>query len=334
MILRRTGYLLLLLGMAAAFLLSDHYFPLYALVLLLLLPVASLVLSRPLLKGVSLSLSALPNEPEREQEAHFVLTLHAAGPVTRTDCVVTVENHMTGTSFRRRVTLPRKDGGDYETIPLPTEHCGWVVCTVERGRLWDFLGLFARKLTLPPPAAAAVYPVFLEGGPLPESLREKVRQPVLRPRPGGGPGEDYELRDYRPGDPLRSIHWKCSARRDDLVVREVLEEVPSAMLLTFDHVGPPEVLDQVLDRVQALSRRLLEREQRHFLLWMDRKGRLQWADICSSSAYRSAIKRILSTAMGEGASTLDHVPVELPGWTGTVRRFHVTARLWQEGGTA
>lgn len=332
MILRRMGYLLLLLGMAAAFLLSDHYLPLYILVLLLLLPVISLVLSRTLLEGASLTLSAVPNAPERDEEACFVLTLHAAALMSRADCVVTVENHMTGTSFRRRVTLPRKDGGDCERIHLSTEHCGSIVCTVERGKLWDFLGLFSLKLTLPPPAAAAVYPVFLEGGPLPEPLREKARQPVLRPRPGGGPGEDYELRDYRPGDALRSIHWKCSARREELVVREVLEEVPSAILLTFDHVGPPEVLDQVLDRVQALSRRLLEKEQRHFLLWMDGRGRLQWVEIGSSGAYRSAMKRILSTALADSSSTLNHVPVEIPGWTGTVRRFHVTARLWQEGG--
>ncbi|MBF0152860.1 MAG: DUF58 domain-containing protein [Magnetococcales bacterium] len=37
---------------------------------------------------------------------------------------------------------------------------------------------------------------------------------------GGGEDDLANLRDYQPGDPLQKIHWKTSARRDRLVVRE------------------------------------------------------------------------------------------------------------------
>jgi uncharacterized protein (DUF58 family) len=40
-----------------------------------------------------------------------------------------------------------------------------------------------------------------------------------------GPGEhDALLRQYQPGDPLRTVHWRSTARRDELMVR--LEERP------------------------------------------------------------------------------------------------------------
>jgi uncharacterized protein (DUF58 family) len=40
-----------------------------------------------------------------------------------------------------------------------------------------------------------------------------------------GPGEhDALLREYQPGDPLRTVHWRSTARRDELMVR--LEERP------------------------------------------------------------------------------------------------------------
>lgn len=40
-----------------------------------------------------------------------------------------------------------------------------------------------------------------------------------------GPGErDAMVREYQPGDPLRTVHWRSTARRDELMVR--LEERP------------------------------------------------------------------------------------------------------------
>ncbi|WP_028932990.1 DUF58 domain-containing protein [Pseudonocardia spinosispora] len=55
-----------------------------------------------------------------------------------------------------------------------------------------------------------------------------------------GPGEhDALLREYQPGDALRTVHWKSTARRDELMVR--LEERPW-------HGGVTVLLDR---RVQA-----------------------------------------------------------------------------------
>lgn len=44
-----------------------------------------------------------------------------------------------------------------------------------------------------------------------------------RSRRGSGP-ELINLREYRPGDPLRVVHWKASARQQKLLVRETAEE--------------------------------------------------------------------------------------------------------------
>jgi uncharacterized protein (DUF58 family) len=42
---------------------------------------------------------------------------------------------------------------------------------------------------------------------------------VTAPRSGSG-NELFGVREYRPGDPLRRIHWRSSARHGELIVRE------------------------------------------------------------------------------------------------------------------
>ncbi len=51
---------------------------------------------------------------------------------------------------------------------------------------------------------------------------------------GGAGGEILQLRDYRHGDPLRSIDWKASARRRNLVSRELSEERHLEIMIAID----------------------------------------------------------------------------------------------------
>ncbi|MCC5841215.1 MAG: DUF58 domain-containing protein [Opitutales bacterium] len=51
-------------------------------------------------------------------------------------------------------------------------------------------------------------------------------------RPGGGT-ELRNLRHYRPGDSLRRIHWKASARQRRLIVRENLEDAEQSYVLVI-----------------------------------------------------------------------------------------------------
>jgi len=56
----------------------------------------------------------------------------------------------------------------------------------------------------------------------------------------------FGVREYRPGDPLRRIHWRSSARHGELIVREF--EPPGVQTLgIFCDPSPPtpEVADQI-----------------------------------------------------------------------------------------
>lgn len=81
----------------------------------------------------------------------------------------------------------------------------------------DALGLFRGRRRWADREVALVLPRFT-------SLRDREEVSELEasaaaPRAGSG-SELFGVREFRPGDPLRRIHWRSSARRGELVVRE------------------------------------------------------------------------------------------------------------------
>ncbi len=71
------------------------------------------------------------------------------------------------------------------------------------------------------------------------------------------------LRDWRPGDARRDLHWKISARRGRLIAREWEAEATRAALLEFVHVAPddgddPRLLDDACARVAGMCAALLD----------------------------------------------------------------------------
>lgn len=73
---------------------------------------------------------------------------------------------------------------------------------------------------------------------------------VLHERARTGAGEEFiGVRDYRPGDPPRHVHWRSTARAGHLVVREFEEEVASRVCLVLageDTGSPPSSVFETL----------------------------------------------------------------------------------------
>lgn len=98
------------------------------------------------------------------------------------------------------------------------------------------LGLAENRLELA--TSAATLPVLPQRLPL--TLPAPTNHRLLQP--GGislaqhvGEAEEFRsLRDYRPGDPLRSIHWRSFARLGTPVVREFQEEFFARHTLVLD----------------------------------------------------------------------------------------------------
>jgi uncharacterized protein (DUF58 family) len=111
----------------------------------------------------------------------------------------------------------------------------------------DVAGLFRSRRSSPDSEVALVLPRFTSlAGKL--QARE-LEASVAAPRAGSGT-ELFGVREYRPGDSLRRIHWRSSARHGELVVREY--EPPGVQTLGI-FCDPNPVDATVADQVARLA---------------------------------------------------------------------------------
>lgn len=102
---------------------------------------------------------------------------------------------------------------------LPGERRGCVVVGPLEVRISDPFGLAALSSPAAPVVALTVWPVVERVmAPSPVPGRDHDLGTPAELAPNGD--EFYALRPYAEGDDLRRVHWRASAKRDDLVVRQ------------------------------------------------------------------------------------------------------------------
>lgn len=325
MVLRRVLYSLTLLGVLLFHITNDNYLGQFLLALCLALPLLSLVLSLPGLLGCRLELSALPAALERGEEGRWQVSIRtpSALPLARLTLRLTSENLLTGETDRKRMTLLGVTRHRPAKLAVSTAHCGLLELRVDRAWACDHLGLFSLPVPLPPPARMVCRPIPARTEPprVPEGQGVRT-SPVSASR--AGPGEDYDLRDYRPGDPMRSVHWKLSSKWDELIVRERSETLVPLPLLTLDRFGPPESLDKLLDRLAGLSRALLDVQRPHGVLWLDRDGQPQLRVVTDEKQFNDCLLDLLGSFAPLRGPSLEEHPELLRGPDGPVFRVHVS----------
>lgn len=162
------------------------------------------------------------------------------------------------------------------------------------------LRLAARQVSLPVPGTLRVLPPFTSRKHLPSKLarlRELDGRASVQVR---GQGTEFDsLRDYVEGDDVRSIDWRATARRQQVVVRTWRPERDRRVLLVLDtsrtsaaRVGDAPRLDAAMDAALLLAALASRAGDRVDLVAVDRRVRAQ-----VSGATGSALLPALVDAM-------------------------------------
>ena len=135
---------------------------------------------------------------------------------------------------RHRVDLPAGESRRLATPLLPTRRGDRLADRVTV-RAFGPLGLAARQVSAPVPGRLRVLPEFASRRHLPSRLarlRELDGRTAVQVR---GAGTEFDsLREYVIGDDVRSIDWRATARRSEVVVRTWRPERDRRVLIVLD----------------------------------------------------------------------------------------------------
>lgn len=114
----------------------------------------------------------------------------------------------------------------------------------------DPFGLFRAQKTCRQDDSLVVLPEQYKLPPLQMRGQRKYQPGGINMSQSVGDSEEFfSLREYRPGDPIRAIHWKSYARKGEPVVKEFQDEyfVRQGLVLdTFLDDRPPQVLEDAV----------------------------------------------------------------------------------------
>jgi uncharacterized protein (DUF58 family) len=276
---RRLLYLTVLLGCLVFYTAYREWFSWFCLVSVLCLPALSLLLSLPAALCVRTELE-LPNVVTRGIPVRPSLRVRCALPAMQVWGKLHTENSLTGEIDRGKTAAL-----------VNTDHCGLLLIRAEK--LWtsDYLGLFRL-----PVRKCGGCRMLVEPSPVPvENLPDLRRRSAVIwwPKSGGGFSENHDLRLYRPGDNLRLIHWKASAKTGKLIYREPITAQEDEFLLSLSLCGSPEALDAKLGKFLFVSRYLLSKGVSHGLHCQTVRG-LQAFSIADEAGIHAALQVLLS----------------------------------------
>jgi uncharacterized protein (DUF58 family) len=243
------------------------------------LPLAlGLRLARPPRIRVELDLER-PTALEHD-ELDVELTVSSELPVERLELVLVVPDGLEVVAGAAAQSL-RLGWEDERTLELRVRCARWGNYELGdvRLRARDRLGLTVWESRVDRRTRLRVYP-------LPETLRQIVRPVSTQLYTGNevarqkGDGMEFaDLRLFAPGDRVRSINWRASARRDELVVNERHPERNADVILFLDtfadaRSGGRSTLDLAVRATATLAARYLERRDRVGLVSFG--GVLRW----------------------------------------------------------
>ncbi|HCT93174.1 MAG TPA: hypothetical protein DF613_17580 [Lachnospiraceae bacterium] len=162
------------------------------------------------------------------------------------------------------------------TLQLPGAGCYDI--RVKGMRIYDLTGLAWISKRVNRSASVRVLPDIQ---PVGVRLTEPVRsffgdaEVYDEDRAGQDTDEVFQIRSFRPGDKLQSIHWKLSAKTDDLMVREysLPKACPVVLFLDYQKEKTGQNGRRYLRLAAGLSFSLMDAGCPHYAAWYD--GRTQ-----------------------------------------------------------
>lgn len=288
-------YSVSLIGTFIFFLCYKMWVSWYCLIFLLVLPIPAFILS--LIASKTLKFTATtPGGTIIGMPANILFTVDGfASYFSTCKLSTTITDRMAGSS--RTVKLTISDSGTSK-IPLNTDHCGAYSYKISKVRVYDLLGFFHFDKKLNKDVEFLVKPIPQMPDYMPDMFGFKAKNLRKSKKPHS---EIYDIREYQPGDPIKTIHWKMTAKKDKVLVKEPLEEYGGYSRVILEMTDDRDKLDLHLGQILFTSKFFLDHETSHVIRVIPPDSREIAFSVESTTDLEKALASILRMRIPEEA---------------------------------
>lgn len=199
---------------------------------------------------------------------------------------------------------------------LNSQYAGRVEVCIEEFRVYDLFHICYLSDCGKTDAGVLVWPGFSEGATpeKPSDCVEGFPDENESRRRGTDYNPEYEIREYIPGDALKSIHWKLSAKQGKMMVRERLATGHEMVCVLLPLGEDRECNDALVEAMYGVCRLLLEGDYPVQLYWPGRRESLYSRFMIEQGELENALVEILSdTGFYPAGRAQEQMAAEHPG---------------------
>lgn len=222
-------------------------------------------------KGINARIVAPEKNISRNSIGYLKVILENKSIVVSYDTCLKMdtENVFYGDSSSAILSLPAAARKKFEHhIPLKYSMNGIYKFTIENITIRDLMGFVSIRKKQECSAEVNVFPesvvnIALDMADISRGMTES-EETVKK-------GHDFsdvsDVREYIPGDKLMSIHWKLSAKRDILMVKDRVSMSDQQMVILTELCGADEDVDEVISLTYAIVEKMVRDQTYVRLMW-------------------------------------------------------------------
>lgn len=239
----------IVLGITIFLLVFFHnYFLFFLLVFLIVLPILSIAAEYYVSEHLICTITPLQNVVRQGQESELTVSVTNPTWIPLLSCflTVTMKNHFfpdTTETIQLHIPAVCRQTNTV-SFPFTSQYNGEIISTITKLKVHDMLGLSSRTILLAHAASVAVMPTSSRQLIPSETNAKENGYLFLQNSVGKGNSENMlDIREYQSGDRLQHIHWKLSAKKDTLLVKEFEMNTEQCVCILIDLVQDKEISD-------------------------------------------------------------------------------------------
>lgn len=219
------------------------------------------------------------SEAGKESIVKAVITNKKRFPVTRMKALIIVEDTITESVKKSWMKLPEIPFGEVSlTNNIIFPGTGNYIISLKKLRIYDVTGLLHTDIIIKSMERVSVMPKLYD---VPVRLTEATKNfygesdVFDEHKPGHDKSGLFQVREYQKGDRIQNIHWKMTAKQDELMVKEHLlpKSCPVVFFLDYHPIKKSKKNKRetsYLEAAVSISFSMMDAGCSHYIVWYDR----------------------------------------------------------------